>query len=273
MKDAFRNDFPEYRKEQLRQRIETLSPNKNSSKTFTKPTLDEPSKEERTVVRDVLSQYCIRIDKLDRSHHARKYLESRKLTTEHLKRLYYTETFKKLSESISHQELSERFPDEERIVIPFFSEDGETLEMIQGRSLDPKSSMRYISIKSDPGVDKIFGKNEIDPTQTVYCVEGPFDSLFVDNCVATCDSMLIRADADVYIYDNEPRNKEIVTLMEKTIELGKQVVIWPVAPMKKLDINDMIIGGITTNELMTIIRENTFSGMKAKLKLFNWRKV
>lgn len=272
MKDAFRNEFQEYKKDQLRQSIESLKPSTNDLKSKSIDDFKQQTKVESITKSSVLDD-CILINDLDDDHPAKSYLLSRKFTKEMLERLYYTHSFKTLASKISYQELSDSFPDDPRIVIPFFSEDGETIEMIQGRSLDAKSKMRYISIKSNANVDKIFGKNEIDPTKTIYCVEGPFDSLFIDNCLATCDSMLTRANADVYIYDNEPRNKDIVKLIEKTIQQGKKVVIWPISPDKKLDINDMVIGGITPNEIMNIIKENTFDGIKAKLQLLKWRKV
>ncbi len=272
MREVFRNEFQDYKKDQLRQSIESLKPQSNSLKSKSVDEFKEQQQIVETVDTAVLDG-CERVDQLPSDHPAKQYLISRKLTTDMLKRLYYTDTFKEIASRISYQKLSDGFPDEPRIIIPFFSECGEKLEMIQGRSLNPKSKLRYLSIKSDPNVDKIFGKNEIDPTQTVYCVEGPFDSLFLDNCVATCDSMLLRADADVYVFDNEPRNREIVKLMEKAIEQGKTVVIWPVSPNRKIDINDMVIGGLSPSEIMGIIKENTFTGVKAKLQLLKWRKV
>lgn len=272
MKDVFRNEFDEYKKDQLRQSIESLKPSSGELKSKTVDQFKNDIKTSRKTNITILDD-CICVYDLDNDHEAKRYLKSRSLTDDMLKRLYFTNSFKTIASKLSYQELNEDFPDDARIVIPFFSEDGERIEMMQGRSLNPKSKMRYISIKSDPNVDKIFGKNEIDPTETVYCVEGPFDSLFIDNCLATCDSNLTRAEADVYIYDNEPRNPQIVKLIEKTIEMGKFVVIWPVSPMKKLDINDMIVGGIAQKEIMQLIKENTFSGAKAKLKLLTWRKV
>lgn len=214
---------------------------------------------------------CQPLSELDEMHIAIKYVRSRKLGDEELLKLFYSDDFKKTSEIVSQKPLSDKFPNESRLIIPFFSSSGE-IEMIQGRSIG-NSSLRYITIKSSDDVDKVFGKYNIDRSKTVYCCEGPIDSLFVDNCLATCDSSLLRANADVYIYDNEPRNKEIVNLIEKTINLGKDVVIWPVSPDKKIDINDMIIGGLSKREVNEIIKNNTFGGIAAKLKLSNWRKV
>ena len=214
----------------------------------------------------------MRLDELPDDHPAVVYVSNRKVSNANLSRLYYAEDFKVTAQTVSYDELSDKFPSEPRIVIPFYSKDG-IVEMVQGRSLDKNSSLRYISIKSSEDVDKIYGKERIDDSKTSYCVEGPFDSLFVDNCVATCDSALQRSNADVLIFDNQPRNSEIVELMDKAISSGRKLVIWPISPNDKIDINDMILMGLNEEQLMYIITTNTFSGLKAKLMFTKWKKV
>lgn len=142
------------------------------------------------------------MSELDDDHEAVKYLLSRSFTRNEINRLYYSSDFKLTAQSINPEPLSENFPSEPRIVIPFYDTDGK-IELIQGRSLDNHSKLRYITIKSHDNVDKIFGREKVDFTKTVYCVEGPLDSLFVDNCIATCDSALEKSNADVLIWDNQ----------------------------------------------------------------------
>jgi hypothetical protein len=82
-----------------------------------------------------------------------------------------------------------------------------------------------------------------------------------------------RFNADVvYCYDNEPRSREIVRRMEKTINDGHSIVIFPNGINEK-DINDMILGGKDPLEIQVIISSNTFNGLMAKAKLSEWRKV
>ena len=120
---------------------------------------------------------------------------------------------------------------------------------------------------------KIYGLDKIDNKESVYVTEGPFDSTFVSNSIAMCG-----ADADVrkwgvndpvWIYDNEPRNNEIVKRISTTIDRGERVVIWPNNIHEK-DINDMVLGG---HNIMSVLESNTHTGLQAKIKFNNWKKV
>ena len=83
----------------------------------------------------------------------------------------------------------------------------------------------------------------VDKSKPIYVVEGPLDSLFLDNCIAVAGADFSNMEGDLtVIYDNEPRNKEINKQIEKTIDQGKSVCLWP-DTMKCKDINDMIIAG------------------------------
>ena len=53
--------------------------------------------------------------------------------------------------------------------------------------------------------------------------------------------------------------------------MGKTVCIWP-TKIKEKDINDMAYK-ISTHEIKKLIDENAFSGLEAKIKLMEWRKV
>ena len=104
-------------------------------------------------------------------------------------------------------------------------------------------------------------------------VEGPLDSLFIDNCLAVGGSDFDRLEGDfTVIFDNEPRNKEISKQIEKTIDKGCSIVLWP-EQVEEKDINDMILSGISKEEVQKIITQNTFSGVGAKLRFAEWRKI
>ena len=66
----------------------------------------------------------------------------------------------------------------------------------------------------------------------------------------------------------EQINKQI----EKTIEKGCSIVLWP-EQVEEKDINDMILSGMSKEEVQKIINENTFSGAGAKLRFAEWRKI
>ena len=70
------------------------------------------------------------------------------------------------------------------------------------------------------------------------------------------------------IFDNQPRNKEVCKIIEKNIDDGYSVVIWPQSIEEK-DINDMILAGRNVNN---IINENIYSGLMAKAKFIAWKR-
>ena len=74
------------------------------------------------------------------------------------------------------------------------------------------------------------------------------------------------------IFDNEPRNLEICKQIKRTIAQGRKVVLWPNTVLDK-DINDMILSGMTKEEIQDIIETNTFSTAEAQLKFAEWRKI
>ena len=162
--------------------------------------------------------------------------------------------------------------DSPRIIIPFKDKEG-NLFGYQGRSLAPKAKLRYITIMLDEEQPKIFGLDRIKEDKPVYIVEGPFDATFLENSVAMAGS-----DADVrtfgwsnyiWVFDNEPRNREIVARISKVIDRGDQVVIWPKNVQQK-DINDMFLAGL---DVQTMVESNIYKGLEATLKLNDWKKV
>lgn len=213
------------------------------------------------------------ISELDDESVAKKYLLDRKIPEKAFKSLYFSDDFASFVKTVSDVELNQTGP---RIVIPFFSMSGDLIAL-QGRALD-SYSMRYITVKIDPKSNKIFGLDRIDPKKLIYVVEGPFDSLFLPNALATADSNLaavgdlFNKDKLVLIPDNEPRNKNIVKNIQKFIKNGYTVCLLP-ETFKEKDINDAIKNGLTEQELLDIINNHTYSGLRAELEFMNWRKL
>lgn len=213
------------------------------------------------------------VSDLNTTHDARRYLEERKIPVDKLSRFYYCEKFKTWTNSLQHTFNNTSY-DEPRIIIPLYSKTGEIFGY-QGRSLSSKtpSKYKYITIILDESIPKIYGLDTVDETKTVYITEGPIDSLFLENAVAMCG-----ADVDistfgwsdcVYVYDNEPRNREIVSRISKAIDSGEQVIIWG-NDTKEKDINEMILAG---RDVQHMLKCNTFHGLEAKLKFTDWKKV
>ena len=72
------------------------------------------------------------------------------------------------------------------------------------------------------------------------------------------------------IFDNEPRNKEIIKKMRSMGEQGYNVCVWPETITEK-DINDMVLNRIP--DIVDVIRENTLQGLSLNLAINNWSKV
>ena len=209
-----------------------------------------------------------KISELNITHPARMYLDQRKI--KELDYFYYCPKFKEWTNS-----QVDVFPnlkqDGPRIIIPLRDAEGNMFGY-QGRSLAPKAKIRYITIMLDDSKTKIFGLDRIDQTKTVYVTEGPFDSMFLFNSIAMCGSDVNMSNFNfnlIYVFDNEPRNKEIVQKYIKTIDDGERVVIWPSGIVEK-DINDMIMTG---HNVQDVVESNTYQGLEAKLKLTEWKKV
>ena len=197
---------------------------------------------------------------------AKKYLESRKINPNNY---YYAEKFKEWTNSL-RQTFDSTDKDEPRIIIPLFYQNN--LVGFQGRALGP-SKVKYITIMLDDDAPKIYGLDEVQKSETVYITEGPFDSTFICNSIALCgadgDVGMWGIDRRVWIYDNEPRNGEIVRRIQSKIESGESVVIYPNSIIEK-DINDMVLSGLN---VQSMIESNTYSGLEAKLKFTTWKKI
>ena len=161
--------------------------------------------------------------------------------------------------------------DHPRLIIPFRDKEGEVFAY-QGRAFGNEQP-KYITIKLKD-CDKIFGLNRVDTSKHFYVVEGPLDSLFVDNCLAVGGSHFDRLGYGEFtvIFDNEPRNREICKSIETTIEKDYRVCLWSDRNPHK-DINDMILGGMSPDDIMKEIKENTFRGAEARVRFTEWRKI
>ena len=196
----------------------------------------------------------------------REYLESRRLDPQ---RFYWAEDFAGFVNSIKPT-FRQDVPKESRIIIPLYYKTN--LIGIQGRAVDP-SPVKYITIMLDDDAPKIYGLDQIRGGAPVFVTEGPFDSTFIRNSIAMCGS-----DGDVgkwgisdptWVYDNEPRNREIVRRISDTIDRGERIVIWP-SNIHEKDINDMVLAG---HDVQSIVELNSYSGLEANLKFTTWKRI
>ena len=220
------------------------------------------------------AEWC---DKLPNQHFCLEYLKRRQIPKDVYKLLLFTSKYADFVTSI-YPEHGKQLINDARLVIPFYDENDDLIA-VSGRALETSdNSLRYVTVRTNQSQNKlIYGLDRNKSSEKILLVEGPLDSLFLNNCLASGDANLAltakEIDGDItLIFDNEPRNKEILKMMNKAIDTGHSMVIWPES-MEGKDINEMVMSGISPSEISDIISSNTFNGITAKLKFNMWKKL
>ena len=247
---------------------EGLPLNKPHQKVEDKFKMEQPVFEPKNILDELLD----RLDKLPDDNEAVQFCLKRKIPREKFKQLYFVDDIRKI------EQLSDKYKDtlktkEPRLVIPFYDENG-LLVGVTCRALR-NESLRYVTIKINEDKPFIFGLDFIDKNKKVYVVEGPIDSLFIPNCIAVAgtafgklDSLGIPKERLIVIFDNQPRNKEVCKIIDKTINSNYNIVIWP-QTLEEKDINDIVLTG---KEPLNIIKKNIYNGLEAKMKFVSWKR-
>jgi transcription elongation factor Elf1 len=201
----------------------------------------------------------------------KKYIQQRQIPPHQHYRLYYAPKFKTWINSVIPNKFENVGKDEPRLIIPFLDENGKCFG-VSARGFSDYG-MRYITIMFEDR-PKIFGLDKVDFNDVYYITEGAIDSFFLQNAVAMAGAEgntkgVDNTDNAVFVFDAEPRNKEIHKRMEKVIEAGLGICIWP-SNLPGKDINEMVLEGINAEK---VIEENTYRGLTAKLKFADWRKT
>ena len=220
------------------------------------------------------AEWC---DKLPNQHFCLEYLKRRQIPKDAYKLLLFTSKYADFVTSI-YPEHGKQLINDARLVIPFYDENDDLIA-VSGRALETSDkSLRYVTVRTNQSQNKlIYGLDRIKSSEKILLVEGPLDSLFLNNCLASGDANLALTAKEIegditLIFDNEPRNKEILKMMNKAIDTGHSMVIWPES-MEGKDINEMVMSGISPSEISDIISSNTFNGITAKLKFNMWKKL
>ena len=210
---------------------------------------------------------------LPADHEVIEYVNGRGLPKDSHKRLYFVDNIKNVVQ-LNYKYKESIRTEEPRLAIPFINENGKltalSLRGMRGEAL------RYILIKIDEDAPTVYGLDNVDKTQPVTVVEGPLDSLFIENSIACAgtsfnkiEELGLDKDNTRIVFDNQPKNAEVCKLVEKYVDMGYKVVIWPETIGEK-DINDMAIAGVNVQD---IIDSNTYQGLSARMKFTSWRKV
>lgn len=213
------------------------------------------------------------IYELHPDHPVVKILDKRKIPKEFYKKLYFAPNFFQFASQYDAKYNHRPKNDHPRLVIPFEDEQGKIFGF-QSRSFG-KEEPKYYTTMLDESKPKIFGLERLNERKDIFIVEGPIDSMFLSNAIAVCQSDLRvpkYKSQSILIPDNEPRNKEIVKQLEQCIEEGYRVVIWD-KDIQQKDINDMVVSGMSIDNILNVIKKNIFSGLEAKTRLTNWKKI
>lgn len=219
-----------------------------------------------------------KVSQLSPDHKIKKFVVNRMIPNPYHAKLFACPNFMTFVNGLIPNKFSEDAlkHDEMRLLIPFFDED-KNLHAFQGRSLR-NNKTKYITIVLDESKPKVYGLDTVNFNEKVHVFEGPIDSMFVPNTIATAGGEMIPALKSfdksklVIVYDNEPRSKETIKKLDKAILNGYNVCIWP-ENMDHKDINDMVLAGLSPEFIQHIIRDNTYRDLSAKLALTKWRKV
>ncbi|MCX8008302.1 MAG: hypothetical protein N3A54_01215 [Patescibacteria group bacterium] len=212
-------------------------------------------------------------------HAAKIFCQKRKLPLEELQYLFFAEKFFDFVKYVK-PDYERTLKNDPRIIIPFMDRDRQ-VHWVQGRGIVlGKDDVKYITVPINQSFPKIYGlhKNP-EKFDAIFVLEGPFDSMFFQNAVAVAGSDLKAAinyfpnKNLVFVYDNEPKNKEICKKMKRIIKEGHKICIWPKELLKYgKDVNDLIVNGIPPQEICLIIEKNTFSGFEAEIQFSLWNK-
>jgi hypothetical protein len=251
--------------------LERYKNGETGNNNYPKPTFEEFKTETPTFKK---SLDLPSIDSLPEAHFAKVYVKQRRIPETFFSQLYYAEDFAAFIQDLGIQkELTKK---DNRLVIPFYDKE-KNLVAVQGRALG-ESKLRYITLKLHDDNKKIFGLDQANTESMVYVTEGPIDSMFLNNAVATADSNLesigetLDKSQVTLVFDNEPRNKEIIRQMEHAIDNHYRIVIWP-EYIEEKDVNDMVLAGFSPDEIQDIIDKNTFVNLRAKMEFINWKKI
>jgi hypothetical protein len=251
--------------------LETFEENHQNTRSSFSFVMNEPrvaKKKEPSLIDQLLS----RLDTLPEDNEAVQFCRQRKIPDEKFDRLYYIPHVADLDQLNPkyRENIKGREP---RLVLPFFDRAGQ-MTGVTCRALDVHP-LRYITAKIREDDVLVFGLPEVDKTRDIYVVEGPIDSLFLDNAIAVSGTSFgklsqldLPNDRLVVVFDNQPRNREVVKLLGRVIDAGFRTVIWP-QTLEEKDINDMVLAG---KDAKRIIKDNTYEGLTARAKHVAWKR-
>lgn len=233
--------------------------------------------EEPTIKKSSLSS----VNDLSPDHPAIAYLVKRKIPRSKWKDIKFTDNYNQaVWDTFGLEKYLKRLPEEPRIVFEMKSDNGRVFGL-QGRSIRESKWAKYITIKPSEALPKIYGMHGLNKELPIFLLEGAVDSLFLPNSISVCggdvpepavfERMKIDPERIYVCLDNEPRHRDTVARMKSAIINGYKVCFWSFDSRLK-DVNDMILAGVTTKQILTDIKQNSVSGLEARARFAVWNK-
>ncbi len=171
-----------------------------------------------------------------------------------------------------------------RLVLPFYDEN-DNIIFYQTRGLSNKDLHERPKYLSKMNAERsLYGIHNINPNiDSVFIFEGPIDSYFVENGIATCGitekskkifTALQKKQINklnfydkVYVLDNQYIDTPALNKSIILADNNEKVFIWPKQLKRFKDFNDICVQGNRSKIKPEFIINNTYSGLKAKLML------
>ena len=171
-----------------------------------------------------------------------------------------------------------------RLILPFYDENDDII-FYQSRGLTKKDLFERPKYLSKVGAERsLYGMQNINSNlDNVFIFEGPIDSYFVENGLATCgitersDKMFTSLQKEqinklnlyekIYVLDNQYCDKAALSKSIILADNNEKVFIWPKELKRFKDFNDICVAGNKDKIRPEFILKNTHSGLKAKLLL------
>ena len=171
-----------------------------------------------------------------------------------------------------------------RLILPFYDENDDII-FYQSRGLTKKDLFERPKYLSKVGAERsLYGMQNINSNlDNVFIFEGPIDSYFVENGLATCgitersDKMFTSLQKEqinklnlyekIYVLDNQYCDKAALNKSIILVDNNEKVFIWPKELKRFKDFNDICVAGNKDKIRPEFILKNTHSGLKAKLLL------
>jgi hypothetical protein len=154
----------------------------------------------------------------------------------------------------------------------------------QGRTLVRDREPRYLLAKLKEDDPFIGGLERVDLSRKIYATEGYVDSLFLDNAVSLQGMnthqfeylLNLGAKEIVIVLDNEPDNANLQKRVHDIAELSvreKRIAVALLPPgWRRIgkDINDYVLAGKTSEDLINTIDANTYRGATLEAARVRW---